>query len=148
MTVKSIRMEGRHQDIGIIHLENGQSLSWLIFNRNHIPRIPFGTPINISITFEERDLLTGVDGIVWATYDPHQNETIQNALLVQNIFSETQELVLDKWRLHLLHISDSRDVEKAIDFIWRDEAGMRLKPDWSYPANSRNHSFDKWVNGQ
>ncbi len=146
MAIKSIRRKGRHQDINIIHLENGEQLNWMIFNGQDIPRIPFGTHIQISISYEDRDFLNGVDGIVWATYDRHQAETIQNALRVQNIFSKIQELSLNNWHLYLLYIADRADIEKAIDFIWRDNSGMRLQPDWWYPANSANKSFIHWMN--
>jgi len=148
MAVKYIRATGRHKDVGIIHLENGSLLEWIIFNGTEIPRLPFGTQVKISLTFEEQDFLNGVDGIVWGTYDRRQAETIQSALLVQNILSEAREFILDEWMLYLLFIPQKEDVQKAIDFIWRDEAGLRLKPDWWYPAKAPNESFLKWINGE
>jgi hypothetical protein len=39
-------------------------------------------------------------------------------------------------------------MEKAIDFIWREEAGLRLKLDWQYSANKENESFNKWLSGE
>ena len=147
MVVKSIQATGTHQDIGVIHLENGRRLKWLLFNGQNTPKLPFGTLVKISLTFEERDFLSGVDGIVWATYDREQAETIQNALLAQNILSEIEELGLSEWLHYLLLIPNEVDVQKAIDFIWREATGMRLEPDWWYPAGTQNESFKKWLNG-
>lgn len=91
--------------------------------------------------------MSGEEGIVWATYDQHQAETIQNALHAQQISGEIHTTKMGRWRLYLLSIPNLPDVEKAIDFIWRDNTGMRLEPDWWYPANGENKSYNKWING-
>lgn len=147
MPVRSIRTKGSHQDLHIIQLKSGSRLKWILFGEQNVPRIPFGTRLEITISYKEEDFLNGENGNVWATYDRHQAETIQNALLVQNIFNEMQELALDDWLLHLLSVPRVEDVEKAIDFIWREATGMRLQPDWWYPAGAQNESFEKWIKG-
>ena len=47
----------------------------------------------------------------------------------------------------LLCIPEAREVAAAVDFIWREPSGLRLQPDWSYPAGKENESFEKWING-
>lgn len=131
----------------MVQLRSGSRLKWILFGEENTPRLPFGTRVEITLSYEERDFLNGVNGIVWATYDRLQAETIQNALLVQNIFSEARQLELDDWLLYQLFIPRTEDVEKAIDFIWRDTTGMRLQPDWWFPAQAENESFRKWING-
>lgn len=147
MPSRSLQTNGSYQDVGVIRLENGKNLEWRLISDEEMPLMPFGTNINISIKYEERNFLNGADGFVWATYDHRQAETIQNALMAQNISSEAQELLLNDWLLHLLLIPNADDVQKAIDFIWRDATGMRLQPDWAYPADAQNESFRKWING-
>ena len=147
MPIRSIKIKGSHQDIHEIRLKSGKRIKWILFNEELFPQLPFGTRVDIILTFEEKDFLNGVDGVVWATYDPLQIETIQNALMVQDISSEARKLELDEWLMHLLFVPRKADVEKAIDFIWRDDAGMRLQPDWWDPAGGQNESFKKWING-
>ncbi|MDZ7291749.1 MAG: hypothetical protein ONB44_16055 [candidate division KSB1 bacterium] len=96
---------------------------------------------------DERDYLNGTDGIVWATYDPHQAVTIRDALQVQKISCELREGQREGFRLYLLHIPRAHEVEAAMDFIWRDPSGLRLKPDWHYSTGAENASFKKWING-
>ena len=96
---------------------------------------------------DERDYLNGRGGIVWATYDRHQAATIRDALLVQKISCELREGFVEGLRLYLLHIARAHEVEAAMDFIWRDLGGLRLRPDWRYPPGAENASFKKWING-
>jgi hypothetical protein len=97
------------------------------------------------ITHDECEYLDGAGGIVWATYDRYQAEIIQSALLAQKIACELQETSLTEARRYLLHVAGHDKVEAALDFIWRDQSGLRLRPDWWYPAGSVNESFRKWV---
>jgi len=94
---------------------------------------------------KENKLLSGKDGIVWATYKLKQAEIIQNALLVQNIHSEIKLFDLEENGLVLLKITNPSDIEQVMDFIWRSKSGLRLQPDWSYPAGERNKSFECWL---
>jgi len=41
-----------------------------------------------------------------------------------------------------------KKIIKAIDFIWREEAGLRLNLDWQYSANKENESFNKWLSNK
>ncbi len=147
MPIRSIPLRGSYQDAGKIELEKGIILEWNSQNTNLLPRVPYGTVVEVSIRFEERDYLNGTDGIVWATYDLRQAEIIRDALLTQNIACKLAEEELTSRLLHLLSISESNNMQAAIDFIWREKSGLRLKPDWEYPAGAENESFNKWING-
>ncbi len=146
MIVKTIQQTGSYRDIGSVQLSTIKSVRWVDINGKTPPRIPFGTKIEITVTYNDYDFMNGEDGIVWATYDPFQSETISGALLVQHINSEIQQLQLSDWVLHLIKVPNPVEAQSAIDFIWRDAAGMRLQPDWWYPANTDNLSFKKWLN--
>jgi hypothetical protein len=143
----SVCLQGTYTDIGVLRLDSGRITEWQHFSDEEPPRIPFGTKVEITIIFNDQDFLSGENGIVWATYDQTQAETIQNSLLVQNILSEIEEFILEDRKLHILRIPGKEDVEKAKDFIWRDAAGLRLQLDWHYPAEAQNESFKKWING-
>ncbi|MEE9429990.1 MAG: hypothetical protein V3V16_03055 [Melioribacteraceae bacterium] len=146
MLTKRIELSGVHKDTEIIQMENGKILKWSnLIEHNNTPLIPFGTKIEITLTYNDSDFLNGTNGIVWATYSRIQVETIKNALLVQNIFSEIRISNLEEKRLYLIFIQNQDEMEKAIDFIWREKAGLRLKLDWHYSANNENESFSKWL---
>jgi hypothetical protein len=97
------------------------------------------------IIYEQDDYLTGENGIVWATYQHYQAEILKDTLLAQNIACEVYEQPLENGRLYLLRVPEPRKVEEAMDFIWRDDTGLKLQPDWSYPAGAENESFQRWV---
>lgn len=148
MPTKRIEVSGVYRDMEIIQMDNGKILEWSnLIDDNDAPLIPFGTKIKITLTYDDADFLNGPNGIVWATYSRLQVETIKNALLVQNIFSEIRISNLEGKKLYLIFIQNSEEVESAIDFIWREEAGLRLKLDWQYSANNENESFNKWLSG-
>ncbi|MCP5063299.1 MAG: hypothetical protein GY936_12650 [Ignavibacteriae bacterium] len=127
-------------------MDNGKTLEWFNLTEDNIaPLIPFGTKIEITITYNDTDFLNGSDGIVWATYSGFQAETIKNALLVQNIFSEIKTTNLEDKRLYQIIIGNLAEIEKVIDFIWWGKAGLRLKLDWHYSVNQENKSFNKWL---
>ncbi len=149
MPIKRIELSGVYKDIEIIQMDNGKILEWSsLIDDIDTPLIPFGTKIEISLTYNYADFLKGSKGIVWATHSQFQVETIQNALLVQNIFSEIRISNLKEKRLYLIFIQNLEEMEKAIDFIWREEAGLRLKLDWHYSANKGNESFNKWLSSK
>jgi len=147
MVVKTIQQTGSYRDIGSVQLSSIKSVRWGDINGKVPPRIPFGTKVEITVAYDERDFLNGEDGIVWATYDPLQSETICGALRVQHITCDAEQLELGEWLLHLIKVPRKAEAQSAINFIWRDAAGMRLQPDWWYPANTENLSFKKWLNG-
>ena len=147
--IKRIELSGVYKDIEIIQMDNGEILEWSSLVDNfEAPLIPFGTKIEITLTYNDADFLEGSKGIVWATHSQFQVETIQNALLVQNVFSEIRISNLTEERLYLIFIQNLEEKEKAIDFIWRNESGLRLKLDWQYSANKENESFNKWLSSR
>ena len=145
--MKLIKKIGILNPDGEIILHPNISLSWKFLSNKNIPELPPGTPFDIDISLDEHTLLSGEYGIVWATYDLRQAEVIYSALLAQNITSVIGKIELDKGNLLLLKIDNRKDTGDAIDFIWRKEGGLRLKPDWIYPDGETNKSFEKWLNG-
>ena len=109
--------------------------------------IPYGTRLEVTLTYDEVDYLHGSNGVVWATYDLRQAEIIKAALLAQSIACEVREQSLPGAQLHLLCITEAHEISAAVDFIWREPSGLRLQPDWWYPAGAENASFSKWLNG-
>lgn len=91
---------------------------------------------------------TGNDGTVWATFDPRQADIIRNALLHQRITCEVKETVVQNKPLHVLRVIDTGESAEAIDFIWRDNSGLRLRPDWCYRDGEINTSFEQWLGGR
>jgi hypothetical protein len=85
---------------------------------------------------------------VWATFDLRQAEIIQNSMLAQQINSEIKSIDLVEKETFLISILDTNDVKDAIDFIWKSNSGLRLKPDWNYTEDERNESFEQWLSGQ
>jgi len=132
---------------GEIVLHRDISVSWKFFSSKNIPDLPAGTPLDIDISLDEHTILSGEYGIVWATWDQRQAEVIFNALLAQNIASSIGNIQLEDSTLLLTKINNKQDTGEAMDFIWRKETGLRLKPDWSYPFGEPNRSFEKWLNG-
>ncbi len=106
-----------------------------------------GTPVNMVISFDARELIKGAQGIVWATKQLLQAEIVSNALFAQNFNVEILNRQLADGPIYLLQLSSDSDVNEVVDFIWRGENGLRLKPDWSYREGETNKSFEKWVNG-
>jgi hypothetical protein len=94
------------------------------------------------------DFHTGKDGIVWASYELRQSEIIQSTLLVQNIHSVLKSYPIKNGELIVIKVTDQKDVNTAIDFIWRSKSGLRLKSDWSYPAGQKNKSVQFWLEGR
>ncbi len=143
---KMIRLTGRYKDLEKIELPSGKIIGWRQISDEPPPQIPFNSEIEITLAFEERDYLAGNEGIVWATYDKRQAKIIRNALLSQKIVCEIRSEYLQNSKLHLLTIPEGKDIETAIDFIWREDSGLQLKPDWEYPAGKENESFNRWIN--
>lgn len=145
--MKLIKKTGIFNPDGEIILHPGVSVSWKSISSKNIPELPTGTPLDIEVSLNEKVLLSGNLGIVWATYNMRQAEVISNALLAQNIASAIGRVELEDNVLLLIKIHQISDVAEAMDFIWRKEDGLRLKPDWTYPDGDLNHSFEKWLNG-
>ena len=143
---KTLRSLGVYRSGCEIHLEAGMVIKWEQISSDKPPPIPDGSGVEIDIRYEEVDYLHGSTGVVWATYDLRQAETIKAALLAQSIACEVREHALRGAQLHLLCIAEAHEISAAVDFIWREPSGLRLQPDWWYPAGAENESFKKWIN--
>jgi hypothetical protein len=117
-------------------------------DENISPEIPLGSSVELTISYDEQQFISGKDGIVWATYDKRQVEVIQNAMLALNITSEVKKIELAGKDLFIIKIINQTDLSNAMDFIWRSSTGLRLKPDWIYPEGETNKSFEQWLGGQ
>ena len=139
MTMQTLKEYAVYIDHGKIKLKTGTIVNW-----NKLD-IPFGSGVEIIVKYEEVDYLSGLNGIVWATYNADQAETIKGALQAHKINSEIIEKKLEGSLLILIKLSDRNKTDEAIDFIWRREDGLNLKPDWYFPADNPNESFEKWT---
>jgi hypothetical protein len=148
MVKKSIRVVGFYRGIGQIQIGCNQAIRWESICGNHKPpSIPFGTRIDIELSYNDHDFMSGKDGVVWATYNLQQAEMIRDTLFIQMIPSYIEEIGLDDFQLFQIVVQDRSQVSQAMDFIWRSNDGLRLQPDWVYPDGEANDSFEKWMNG-
>ncbi len=145
--MKLIKKIGIFNPDGEIVLHPGISISWKLLSSTNLPELPPGTPVDIDISLDEHTLLSGEYGIVWATWDRRQAEVLSNALLAQSISSAIGKIELEHGVLLLLTIDHEKDINEAMDFIWRKVGGLRLTPDWNYAYGAPNKSFEKWLNG-
>jgi hypothetical protein len=145
--LKLTKITGIFNPDGEIVLHPDISVSWSLFSNHPLPELPAGIPVSINISLDESTLLSGEYGIVWATWDRRQAEILSNALLAQNITSVIGKIELEEGMLLLIKIGNDSDIGEAMDFIWRKESGLRLKPDWTYTDGEPNKSFEKWLNG-
>ena len=132
---------------GEIALENGEVLKWRQLSSEKFPVLPSGCKMELAITIDRDVFLSGMEGNVWATYDLRQAEIIQSALFAQSISAEVKILNFSQKPLFLIKIVDATLINEAIDFIWRGKTGLKLEPDWDYPENEINKSFEKWLGG-
>ncbi len=109
--------------------------------------LPDECRVEVTVSYDEEDFLSGKNGIVWATYDIRQAEILHRALLAQDINTEIKKTGLEKRKLFLIKITSMRDKDDAIDFIWKSESGLNLKPDWTYSEGETNKSFELWLGG-
>lgn len=145
--MKLIKTKGIYDGRGSFLLEADKAIRWKDITNEIAPGLPFEFAIEITISFEEKEFLLGNGGIVWATYDFRQTEIIKNALLALLINSEIKNIALADDKMFVLKISKEDEINEAIDFIWRSESGLRLKPDWDYERGKINRSFNQWING-
>ncbi len=144
--MRLLKKTGIFNPDGVIVLHPDISISWELLRGKNLQELPPGIPVEIVISIDEQTLVSGEYGVVWASWDQRQAEVLQNALLAQNITSAIGRIELDKGFLLLIIIDNKKDIAEALDFIWRKETGLRLKPDWTYPAGEPNRSFEKWLN--
>jgi len=143
-----LKTKGTYYAEGEIVLNPLKTIRWKDLSDKNSPQLPAGTSIDLSISVDENNFLSGIDGIVWATYDSRQAEIIQNTLLAQHINCEVKKIGLQDQDFLLISITNEREKKTAIDFIWKSDSGLRLKPDWSYPTGETNKSFELWLSGQ
>lgn len=91
-------------------------------------------------------LISGINGFVWVTKESCQAEIITNALQIQNIESEIVNTDSNNTKIYMIKVIREEDIKQAVDFLQNDNSGLRLKPDWNYPAGERNESFEQWLN--
>jgi len=145
--VQLIKIKGIYSSLGKILFDTTKTIDWNELSEEKPPELPLGSSMELTISVDENVFLSGKDGIVWATYDLRQAEIIQSTLLAQHISSEVKNFDSSD-AIFLLKIINETDANEAIDFIWRNDGGLRLKPDWSYPDGEVNKSFELWLNGQ
>ena len=146
--MNQLKIAGTLTNHGIIKLETKKKVSWSELSGEEIPKIPLGSNIELTISFDENEFISGKDGIVWATYNIRQAEIICNALSTLQISNEIQKNCFSNNEIYLIKTANIREIEDAIDFIWKSESGLRLKPDWNYPEGETNKSFELWLNEQ
>jgi hypothetical protein len=147
-------MNGTYHNEGRIVLNTNKAIEWKELSSEKFPELPHNSNVELTITFDESDFLSGKNGIVWATYDSRQVEVIHSALIAQHINSEIKNIGFVRKTsnggyedMFLINITNGSDINEAIDFIWRNDSGLRLKPDWTYPDKESNKSFELWLNG-
>ena len=142
-----LKTKGTYYAEGEIVLNPLKTLHWKDLTNQSPAHLPNGSTIELSISFDENNFLSGTDGVVWATYDLRQAEIIQSTLLVQHINSEIKKFSIENVKLFLIIITDQMETKVASDFIWKSDYGLRLKPDWNYPDGEINKSFEQWLSG-
>ena len=141
-----LKANGRINKQGEIVLQCGQELKSKTITNKSVPKSSANIKIELSVSIDLNDLISGFDGFVWATKNYRQAEIICNAIKVQNVELEIIKAEFENTIFHLIRIVNEKDIKSVIDFIQNDKSGLRLKPDWNYPAGEANHSFDQWIN--
>lgn len=124
------------------------SIKWSELSLTEHPELPDEYEIELTISLNHDDFLSGKNGIVWATYDIRQAEIIRNTLLAQNINAEINNVNIGNEKLFLIKVTNQSDKNDAIDFIWKSDSGLQLKPDWTYADGETNKTFEQWLSGQ
>lgn len=144
-----IKTKGSVISGGKIELETLRTVDWNVLSNVQLPGIPIGSSIEITIAFDENEFISGKSGIVWATYDLRQAEIIRNALLALQINTEIiKKIHSPDSEVYLMKATNENEIEDAVNFIWKSDSGLRLKPDWTYPDGTVNISFEQWLSGQ
>ena len=148
-TLIILQTKGIYNEDGKIALNSIKIFNWADINENIPPLFTEGTSIDLSSSDDQNIFLSGIDGIVWATYDLRQAEIIQSSLIAQHINCEVKRISLEPElkSMFLISITNEREIKMAIDFIWKSNDGLRLKPDWNYSKGVTNKSFEQWLIG-
>jgi len=142
-----LKTKGVYTKEGKIVLNSIKIFDWADITEKTLPFFEDGTSIDLSISFDENIFLSGISGIVWATFDLRQAEIIQSTLIAQHINCEIKPLAFGKENPFLVCITNENEIKDAIDFIWKSKNGLRLKPDWTYSQGETNKSFEQWLSG-
>jgi hypothetical protein len=140
-----LNIKGRLNKNGEIVFSKGKTLEGKAQNEEQ-QEISSEINIELSVSIDVNSLISGIDGFVWATKSICQADIISNALKVQEIEVEIVNVELSNNSFYLIKVIREEDVKSVIDFIHNDTGGLRLKPDWNYPDNERNQSFEQWLN--
>ncbi len=143
-----IKINGIYSGKGKVTFDSMNVVDLKLVTSENLPELPMGFGLELTISLDENEFLSGKDGIVWATYDLRQAEIIQSALVAQQINSEISKYQITEKFIFLLIIAGESDVNDARDFIWKSSSGLRLKPDWEYLNGEINTSFEQWLSGQ
>ena len=135
-------------DSGKIELETMKTIELSELTENPIHSIPSGGTIELIISFDENEFISGKNGIIWATYSFRQAEIISNALISLHINCEIKKKNSAGNEIYLIKATDQTVIDEAIDFIWKSKSGLQLKPDWNFPKGESNNSFQKWLSEQ
>ncbi len=147
--MKTLKTKGKLTDVENVELETKSTIHWSKLSKEPVPEIPLGSTIELTIAFNEFEFISGIDGFVWATYDLRQAEIIRNALLALQINTEIiKKIHSTNSEVYLMKAANENEIEEAVDFIWKSDSGLRLKPDWSYPEGEPNESFEQWLSEQ
>lgn len=141
-----LKTKGNFYAEGEIVLNLLKTIHWKDLNDKNPPHLPNGSNIELLISFDENEFLLGKDGIVWASFEARQVEIIQNTLIAQQISCEIKKINLQNQNMFLISITNKKDIQDAIDFIYKSDYGLRLKPDWNYAEGEANKSFEQWLN--
>jgi hypothetical protein len=142
-----IKVSGDYQNDGKIVFETNDFIECSGLSITQPAELPDGCLVEVFISYDEEDFLSGKNGIVWATYDLRQAEILHRALLAQDINTEIKKTDLENRELFLIKVTGPSDQKEAIDFIWKSDGGLNLKPDWTYSENETNKSFEQWLSG-
>lgn len=142
-----LKTKGIFNEGGEVVINSVKTIRWKDISEEIPPQLPAGISINLEMTLDENEFLYGKNGIVWATYDSRQAEIIQSTLLAQQINCEINNISFDNEYLFLIIITNKTEVQEAIDFIWKNNDGLRLTPDWHYGKGEINKSLELWLSG-
>jgi hypothetical protein len=122
-----VKVIGIYSNLGKIELPDGQSIPSIGLKDENNSQIPFGSSVEITISYDENDFLSGNNGIVWGSYDPKQIEIINNALSAQNIITGVEIKILADRKIQLLIVKDKKDIQDSINFIyWHQDFNQLL----------------------
>ena len=104
-------------------LNSNKTIYWKDISDKNPPHLPAGTSVELLISCDENIFLSGLNKIVWATYDLRQAEIIQSTLVAQHINCEVKTNPIKTGNMFLISITNENETMDAIDFIWKSKDG-------------------------